>query len=233
MAAYEGDEIEFAILGLVRDPLLTLVPSLGEATKSISATSKRLDEIKPDWRNFITETAAEAGQENDPVEPDLSCGLDQMSLDAVSLPPEVNEKLQSSSAPELMDYHQERVTARGSIRASILEELESNEEDARKTASRRYDYGAGVQTWLDILANGDFFKSVAEHAEENSLDKHEKAPKGMKAPTQKRTAAKKKTSRKRKMPDDGRSDGKNARFKGDHHSVQDDQIDVEEQKVKV
>ena len=53
MAEYEEGQIEFGVLSLVKDPLLSLVPTLAEIVKVSAEASSRLQQVNPDWGHSI------------------------------------------------------------------------------------------------------------------------------------------------------------------------------------
>ena len=156
MAAYEEGQVEFAILGLVKEPLLNLIPSLAENIKALSVTTQRLDEIMPDWRDFVTD-----GTDAEPYYhingPDAAYNLDQASIDRAALSSATREKIDGEAISPLMTYRQQLITDQASLRASIKEEQQSIQMDQQRAMDRRQDPGRVVQELLRRLASKKIF----------------------------------------------------------------------------
>ena len=173
MAQYEEGQIEFAILSLVRDPLLKLVPALAENIKSIAALSAQLDRVKPDWQNFM------AGPTNGDIAepdgllsgPDHAYELTQENIDRAKLPEKVVDLCLGDVASDIMAHRQELITGQAELRMSIKEEIQSNVSDEERAAARSCDYGASMQSFVRKLR----VKKQAEQAAKAAQDEKDKA----------------------------------------------------------
>ena len=150
MAQYEGGQIEFVILSLIRDPLLNLVPALAENVKSLVALSARLDIVKPDWLDFIESSADSHAVTSASLlsGADLHYGLESEELGRAKLPEKVVELSLSDAAPEIMAYRQQLITAQAELRISIKDEMQQNISDEERAAARSCDYGAMMQSFV-------------------------------------------------------------------------------------
>ena len=150
MAQYEEGQIEFAILSLVQDPLLTLVRALAENVKSLTALSARLDSVKPDWQDFMTSPRNGHAITSEDVlsDVDLNYNLTQEDLNRVKLPEKVVDLCLSDVAQDIMAHRQQLITAQAALRISIKEELQSNVSDEERAAARSCDYGAMMQSFV-------------------------------------------------------------------------------------
>ena len=150
MAQYEEGQIEFAILSLVRDPLLDLVPDLAENVKSIVELSKWLDIIKPDWEDFVFTSAngeaVSTGSLLTTSEP--TYGLTQEDVDQAKLSSRILDLLRSGVISDIIEYRQELITTQAKLRMSIREEQQSNQSDDERAATRSCDYGARIQNFV-------------------------------------------------------------------------------------
>ena len=147
MAQYEEFQIEFAILGLVQDPLLELTTALATNVKSIACLSARLDEIKPDWKDF--DLASINGKNTGVVlVSNRLYGLTQEILDHAKIPLEIEMLSASDNAEDLITQRQKLMSAQTTLRMSIVEEQQLNQADELKAAARRYDYGARMQDFV-------------------------------------------------------------------------------------
>jgi ubiquitin carboxyl-terminal hydrolase L5 len=143
MAAYEEDQIEFSILGLVRDPLPDLLSSLAINVRSLEILSQRAMSlsvlgIEVFWDELI-------------LGPEPSLGLTREDIDAAEIPDTV-QNYQSCSAKQLQKYQQELSKDQKELRIRIREEQQSQRKDDEYAAGRRFDYSPAVRTWLRLLA---------------------------------------------------------------------------------
>ena len=166
MAEYEEGQIEFAILSLVKDPLLELLPSLASNVKAIQLASARLDQIKEDWRGFTHSQSAGNTLVLDKALVGFDGGLDlsQGMIDDSALPEKLARQLLSDTVEDLVSSFQELVTSQASIRAAISEERESDRYDEAKAASRRFDYGPLLHTWIRYHTHQSTIESLGDSA---------------------------------------------------------------------
>lgn len=164
MAEYEEGQIEFAILSLVRDPLLDLLPTLAENLKISQEISTRLNNLRPDWKNFVSAAAngESLPQEATLVEPDRGYGLTPDAIGKAIVPEGVQQRLNKESVGDLVAFRQELMTAQAGIRTSIKEEQQSGRSDDEWAASRRHDYGPVVQAWVGMLAQKRMIEPLME-----------------------------------------------------------------------
>ena len=153
MAQYEEGQIEFAILSLVQDPLINLVPDLAENVKSLSALSARLDLVKPDWQDFVTSSRDGHAITYEDVlgGVDLDYSLTPEDLNRAKLPDKVVDLCLSDVAQDIMAHRQHLITAQAALRMSIKEELQLNVSDEERAAARSCDYGAMMQSFVRKL----------------------------------------------------------------------------------
>ena len=147
MAQYEEGQIEFAILSLVRDPLLNLIPMLAENVRSIAELSARLDVVKPDWRDFET-TPVNGGSTGLLTASNAFHGLSQKELDQVEIPEVISKLCQSNTADDLLARRQQLATAQAGLRLSVRDEQQSNQLDEDRACARKCDYGARMQNFV-------------------------------------------------------------------------------------
>lgn len=150
MAQAEEGQIEFAILGLVRDPLLDLIPKLAENIKSISGLTSRLDSIKPDWRDF--ETASVRDQSSGLLTAvDSSYEITPELIDQADIPINVGQLCESDAVQDIIIQRQQLVSEQARLRLLIRDEQQSNWSDEDRAAARRCDYGAMMQKFVGKL----------------------------------------------------------------------------------
>ncbi|KAL9076400.1 MAG: hypothetical protein Q9161_001116 [Pseudevernia consocians] len=150
MAQYEEGQIEFAILSLVRDPLLEMIPALAENVKAINALSTRLDIVKPGWEAFTDSlTDGElAGTDSLINNPNLAYGLTQEMLEQAKPSQAVMDLCHGDIASDILGHREQLIAAQANIRMSIREEIQSNQSDEERAASRTCDYGARMQNFV-------------------------------------------------------------------------------------
>lgn len=154
MAEYEEGQIEFGVLSLVKDPLLSLVPTLAENLKASATTSSRLTILKPDWEDSVSAAlhGASPKYESTLSGPDEGYALTADAIESAVIPKVIKQRLDRGVVEDLMTLRQELMSAQARVRASIKEEQQSHRSDADRAASRRHDYGPMVQAWVRMLA---------------------------------------------------------------------------------
>ena len=150
MAQYEEGQIEFAILSLVRDPLLEMIPALAKNVKAINALSTRLDTVEPGWKGSIDsstngETAGTGGLISNP---NLAYGLTQEMLDQAEPSQAVMDICHGDFASDILRHREQLVATQADLRMSIKEEMQSNQSDEERAAARTCDYGARMQNFV-------------------------------------------------------------------------------------
>ena len=150
MARYEEGQIEFAILSLVRDPLLKMVPALARNVKAINALSTRLDIIIPGCRSYIdfSTNGENAGAGSLIDNPNLAYGLTQEMLDQVEPSQAVMDLCHGDVASDILGHREQLVATQVGLRMSIKEEIQSNQSDEERASARTCDYGARMQNFV-------------------------------------------------------------------------------------
>ncbi|KAJ5930741.1 hypothetical protein N7466_006234 [Penicillium verhagenii] len=146
MAAYEEDQIEFSILGVVRDPLHDLIRQLAINVRSLQMLNARLTSsatpVLPDGITSLSEFKETV------LDSDLSYGLGHEEIDAAVVPEMTSSEASPGFAAELEELRE----AQGELRVRIREEQQSQRIDEDHARGRRYDYGPALRTWLRFLA---------------------------------------------------------------------------------
>ncbi len=164
MAEYEGGQIEFAILSLVRDPLISHVAALAVNIKSIIALERRLDYVKPDWRNSVANYTMSEGALTNGIltSPDPEYELCQAMLDQVAILPSIEGALQCEAVSEIIVDRQQLVAEQAHLRLAIKEEQQSQRSDEERAASRRHDHGPLVRKLLGVLNHKNALKALLD-----------------------------------------------------------------------
>lgn len=150
MAQYEEGHIEFAILSLVRDPLLEMVPALVENMKAINALSSRLDIVEPGWNDYTDSSRNRkiAGTNSLINEPNLAYGVTQDMIHQAELSQAVVDLCHCNVGSDILRHREQLITIQADLRTSIREEMQSNQSDEERAAARTCDYGARMQNFV-------------------------------------------------------------------------------------
>ncbi|KAL8837371.1 MAG: hypothetical protein Q9170_002542 [Blastenia crenularia] len=153
MAQYEEGQIEFAIMGLVREPLTDLVAALAENVRSLISLEEGLSHTQADWKVFLPEFMDDKDAANHAtiMGPCQQYRLDQENIDQAVLPSELEARLASDNVGELLVARQELVTAQAGLRATIGDESKAMQTDNERAASRRNDKGLLAKGLLQVL----------------------------------------------------------------------------------
>lgn len=152
MAAYEEEQIEFSILGLVRDPLPGLIQELAVNVRSLEVVNERL------MTSGVTDTGADSSMETSQslealqetvLGPEPFFGLTRAMIDEAVIPEALPEENSPSS---LIEKREELRQAQIALRGRVREEKEAQDADDDHATGRRYDYGPAIRTWLRCLA---------------------------------------------------------------------------------
>lgn len=161
MAQYEEGQIEFSILGLVKEPLAALISALARNVRSLAVVTKRLDSLKPDWRDFIEYSAIDhVLTESVVTGPDSIYELTHELIERSQLPQSLEDVVRHDIAADILECWQKLVLEQSRLRISILEEQQSNRSDQERATSRRYEYGPAVEAMVEILARKAVLKDM-------------------------------------------------------------------------
>jgi ubiquitin carboxyl-terminal hydrolase L5 len=165
MLQYEGDQIRFNLLALCKSPLLTKPVELAINIQSLRALESRLDELRPDWQQFVIERS-----DSDSVlrGPDFTFQTNQTLLDSTKLSKSFTDKLhdQTSTIEALFPMREELMDHQKKIRADLIDEIAAVEQDNERALSRRHDYTPMLYTWIRFLAENGDLEDLLEVAEQ-------------------------------------------------------------------
>ncbi|KAL1962809.1 hypothetical protein VTN77DRAFT_9178 [Rasamsonia byssochlamydoides] len=162
MTEYEEDQIEFSILGLVRDPIIDCIGELALNVKRLRKLNERLGDIQD-----VTSTATQPITHHDDIilGPAPAFGLTQEDIDLAKIPDEQDEQYQMCSLEELALEQQSLRASQQAIKASIQEELQSRQRDDDYAAGRRHDYSSAVYSWARILARKGVIRDLISESQ--------------------------------------------------------------------
>ncbi|KAI9844487.1 MAG: hypothetical protein M1837_005570 [Sclerophora amabilis] len=154
MGLYENQSIQFALLGLITDPVAELQKSLAGNILSIQKTNERLDVLDVDWREPLASAADGA---LDPAQLELvddavRIGLGQDQIEAATLSATTKERISAGSVPTLIKHRQELLGEQAELRSRLKDETFSHVSDKEQANGRRYDYDPVIREWVRMLA---------------------------------------------------------------------------------
>lgn len=145
MAAYAEGDIEFSILGLVRDPLPDLIEQLAANVRSLRIVRGRLEALEdPAPRTEAYTSAKQTVLE--------SLDLTDAHINAAVIRESVLSEFRDCSQMELRRFEQELSDTQRELLGRALEEQQAQRADKDYATGRRYDYGPAIRTWLRSLA---------------------------------------------------------------------------------
>ncbi len=144
MAQYEENQIEFAILSLVKDPLVDLLSDLAENVNGLMATLSQLDEIQHDWASFIDNSNGQ-----DKAEflkgADAGLGLTEEHISKARAMQENEHQRPLESATAGLRKRNELIVAQQCLRIAIQEENQSVGLEQARARARNSDFGVKMQ----------------------------------------------------------------------------------------
>ncbi|PGG97003.1 ubiquitin carboxyl-terminal hydrolase L5 [Blastomyces parvus] len=163
MAEYEEGQIEFSILGLVKDPLIDLKAQLATNIKCIATIDERLSTLGaslPASDDPATATAIDGNGNGIRHDPFINIAREE--VERADVPEDLKTKYVSATQDELITYREELLIAQKDTRMMITEEEQSHRADEDYAAARRHDYGPAVHTWVSLLARKKVIEGLAE-----------------------------------------------------------------------
>ena len=152
MAQFEGAEIEFNLMAVVHDPMITERDALIGNLKTLLFIDKKLDQIDADWRSM---DGAETKREVMTSE-SSEFGISQADIENAEIPAEWFPYL---SAPDdllkLVELRKRVIGRQNALRAGLRDSLASWKDDDEKARHRRHDYGTFLRSWLNALVDED------------------------------------------------------------------------------
>ncbi|OAX80376.1 hypothetical protein ACJ72_05296 [Emergomyces africanus] len=161
MAEYEDGQIEFSILGLVKDPLIDLKAQLATNIKCIVTIDEQLSTLRssiPDLGGITATTNCDSSSTgHDPF-----VGIEREAMVRADVPEDLRTKYKTATVDELTAYREELINSQKDVRILISEEEQSHHADEDYAAARRHDYGPAVHTWVRLLARKKVIEGLVE-----------------------------------------------------------------------
>lgn len=161
MAEYEEGQIEFSILGLVKDPLIDLKAQLATNIKCIATIDEQLSTFSASLPD-PGDTAATVNGNGNHIGHDPFINIEREAVERADVPEDLKTKYKYATPDELAGYREELISAQKDIRIMIGEEEQSHRADEDYAAARRHDYGPAVHTWVRLLARKKVIEGLVE-----------------------------------------------------------------------
>ena len=146
MAEYEEDQIEFALLGLVKDPLIQLQQALHDNVCAL--------EMIDDRHSATTDGANDL---------ELPNAFEQNMLQESCITPELKERLAQATSPNLLtQLRSELENEQLSLKSAVKDEKQALGRDVVKASQRRHDYTLVIRSWLEMLIDKGELKTLIE-----------------------------------------------------------------------
>lgn len=160
---YAASDIEFAVLGVVRDPILDFTRQLAKNVQRLQDLDVKLNDQYPTWR----ETFARAGNTSEPegtlLGPDENYGVsDDMLAEYHSSAHNVEHT--RHSIDDLILSRMTLVESQNRIRSLIGQEREASLSDEAKCEERKFDYSHIIFDWLTFHAKNGSMREVLDTA---------------------------------------------------------------------
>lgn len=165
MAQYAEEHIEFAVLSLVRDPIIGLREALALNIKSILALESKLDQIAPRWRDCDAHSGQASSMVDHILGGDGSFGVRQDDIDRVSLlDSEAAETIANEDIPGMENVRQKLIFNQEGLRSACLDETCLADEDDKKVAARCRDLGSKIQRFSRLVKRKESRRNEADHS---------------------------------------------------------------------
>lgn len=156
MAQYEESQIEFAIMALVKDPLLTHIAALAGNIKSINVMDQMLlrarllndmnaDKIVHQLHPEGLEARLGSGNEHCLKTPDLKLGVTQAHIDSAMIPEMTDSVPTNATIDVMLSKYDELVKEQSALKMAVQAEMQDRAHEQHEAATRARDFGALMQ----------------------------------------------------------------------------------------
>ena len=160
IACYEANTVEFAVLGIVQDPLPGLVLQVAKNIKRLQQLDATLDVKCSIWREAFVQKDFGAGRDHTLLGADEGYGVREEDLAKADLS---EYKKETTAAPDdLLMTRIGLVDEQAKLRNSISQEKESNLSDEAKCQGRKFDYGPVLFEWLKAHVSNGTLREVVD-----------------------------------------------------------------------
>ena len=164
MAQYAEENIEFAVLSLVRDPIIGLRNALALNIKSIIALDSELDRVAPRWRDSDAHSGQDSSMVDHILGEDESYGVRNEHIDRISLlDSEVAKTIANEDISGIEFLRHELISDQVSLRSACMDENCSAVDDDMKVAARCRDLGSKMQGFSRLVKRKESEIPVVDH----------------------------------------------------------------------
>lgn len=151
-----GDDLNFSLMAVVRDPFFDEQRKLLENIKALQAMDFKLDSSEPEWKSF---NGGETGKD---VLTGISIEFEimQKDVDDTELPASVKDLIASEDdVLRLIEYRKGLLREQTMLRSGLRDTRRNpkEEDDARL---KKHDYGPFVREWLGALADDGVLQNL-------------------------------------------------------------------------
>lgn len=159
MAMYEGADIEFNLMAVVRDPVIGNRTELAQNIKRLQTIENALDSVLEDWR-----TLPEVDTSSDAINGiSIELGISQTDIDAADDANETAAEIDPTQDIErLINLRKQIVAAQGPLRGAVRDAFDSSKRDDEDAKHMRHNYGGFVRSWLGALVENEVLADLLE-----------------------------------------------------------------------
>jgi ubiquitin carboxyl-terminal hydrolase L5 len=170
MAQFEGAEIEFNLLALVKDPLASKREALASNVRMLQRLESKLNQVFPNWRDVFDAPldGSDGCQQEFPItDPSPEYGLTSEMIEAASMPELQMRKIDRDDDPNtLFDLRDRLQEKQVSLRISVRDQSHSSAAefaaDRTKAEERRHEYSGYIYDHLKKLAEINALEDIME-----------------------------------------------------------------------
>lgn len=165
MAQYAEEHIEFAVLSLVRDPMIGLRNALTLNIKSIVALDSKLDQVAPSWRDSETHSRQDSETVGHISGEDKSYAIRQDDIDRMSsLDSEAATTIANEDIAGMESLRHRLISDQLGLRSAYMEEKCLADEDDGKVKARCRDLGSKIQGFSRLVKRKESGGSAVDHS---------------------------------------------------------------------
>ena len=163
MAQYAEEHIEFAVLSLVKDPMIGLRNALALNIKSIIALDSKLDQVASRWHDCVGQSRQQSSMADHILGGDESYGVRQDDIDKVSLSDtEAAKTIANEDIQGMEVVRQKLIFDQVGLRSACMDEICLAVEDDKRVAARCRDLGSKIQRFSQLIKRKESGRTVVE-----------------------------------------------------------------------
>ena len=151
-----GGDNDYALFGLVQNPLVGLRDSLCSNVVTLDRVESRLTKIDEKWTEKVEDMGIDAPLRSPGILSGFGVTEDQFA--ATKIPENVEALIEGEGMDDLFARRLQLCIKNADLQGRILGEMASETEENEKADARRFDYGPVLQTWLRMLAENGYLE---------------------------------------------------------------------------